>query len=280
MAIGIVTDSGACLPKEVSDALGIRVLPAYVNVGGKSYQDSVEIRSEEIEDLARAAGAPASTAVPSPLDFTKLYNNLAGQGVSEILSIHIGDGLSGMYNSALLGARSIPSLRIHVYNSQQLGPGQGFMAVIAAEMARVGSRMEEILEALDARVNRTYGFIGTFTLESPRRSGRINFAQYGIGTLLGIKPILRLYQNKLDVPFKARTLTQLEDRLLEIGTGLAPFERLATFHYLAPEPLAAWKSRIGPLVERSDSLMECELTPTVGVNAGPSIGFSCITKAG
>ena len=279
MAIAIVTDSGSSLPKAVCEALGIHVLPAYINVGGKSYQDSVEIRSEEIEDLARAAGAPASTAVPSPNDFTELYKTLAAQGATEILSIHIGDGLSGMYNAAIVGARSVPSTRIHVYNSLQLGPGQGMLAVIAAEMARAGRPLKEIQEALDGRLKRTYGFIATYTLEAPRRSGRINFAQYGIGTLLGIKPILRLYQNRLDVPYKARTATQVEDRLLAIGTELAPFERLATFHYLAPERLEAWKSRAGALIERSEALLECELSQTVGVNSGPSIGFSCITKS-
>ena len=47
MVVKIVTDSISDLPRDVAEALGITVIPAYVHFGDKTYRDGVEINREE-----------------------------------------------------------------------------------------------------------------------------------------------------------------------------------------------------------------------------------------
>lgn len=45
--VAIVTDSVACLPKELVKKYGIRVVPVHVIIDGKSYRDGVDITPTE-----------------------------------------------------------------------------------------------------------------------------------------------------------------------------------------------------------------------------------------
>ena len=47
MKVGIVTDSGSDLPRELAAELGIEIIPFHVNLNNKEYRDGIDITRQE-----------------------------------------------------------------------------------------------------------------------------------------------------------------------------------------------------------------------------------------
>jgi DegV family protein with EDD domain len=102
LTIRIATDSTCDLPQEIIRKYGIAVVPLYIHAGGRAYQDSVDIsRWEFYQRLPSFRPAP-TTAVTSPEVFRWAYEQLAAEGATEVLSIHISVKLSAMVAIALV----------------------------------------------------------------------------------------------------------------------------------------------------------------------------------
>ena len=65
MKIGFVTDSTADVPENLASQYGIEVVPALVNIDGKSYADGVEISREEFYTRLPAMIPLPTTSAPS-----------------------------------------------------------------------------------------------------------------------------------------------------------------------------------------------------------------------
>ena len=104
MSIRIVTDSTCDLPQEVIHKYGIRVVPMYIHTNGDSYLDGIDLTREEFYRRLPDLDPAPTTAAPSPKKFHQVYEELAKEGASEILSIHISVSLSAVFNVATLAA--------------------------------------------------------------------------------------------------------------------------------------------------------------------------------
>src|SRR5690242_3540203 len=111
MSIVLVTDSTASLPVEVAAARGITVVPLQVIIGATSYDEGVEggATPEMIAEALRS-WTPVSTSRPNPEEMLEIYEGLAVQGATEIVSIHLSADLSGTFESAQLASKraSVP----------------------------------------------------------------------------------------------------------------------------------------------------------------------------
>lgn len=206
MKVALITDSTSDLPKPLRERLGIRVVPLYVNLGGRIYKDWEEITPEEIFAKVREGEAFPTTSQPSPEDFAQVYQE-ALQEADHVLSIHISAKLSGTVQSALLAAQNHPG-RITVFDSQAASLGIGMMVLRAHELLSQGHTLEDALSELE-RIRRDH-FVrfSVATLEFLRRGGRIGGAQALLGTLLGIKPILTLKEGRVEAAGRARGRTE------------------------------------------------------------------------
>ena len=123
MTIRIVTDSTCDLPEDIITAYGISVVPLYINFNHEGYLDGVELSREEFYTRLPDANPLPTTATPSPLKFTHVYERLAAEGATEILSIHAHLFPAGM---ASLSAEVTPVIGTHI------GPGAVGFACVAA----------------------------------------------------------------------------------------------------------------------------------------------------
>src|SRR5512143_3741676 len=105
MPVRIATDSTCDLPAEVVARYGIRVVPLYINVGSQSYLDGIDMTREEFYRKLPAFTKQPTTAVPSPQKFRAMYDALADEGASAVLSIHISSSLSAIVNVAQVAAQ-------------------------------------------------------------------------------------------------------------------------------------------------------------------------------
>lgn len=272
MTIKIVVDSGCDVPDDLVAALGITVIPLYVNIGDKSFGEGVDISREEFYAKLPTYEPYPTTAAPPAGTFTEVYERLAAAGATEILSMHISSLLSNTYNAARLGAEAAENAVVRLYDTEQIAAGSGLLAIVAAEAAQAGCSMDEIVAMLDARRGQTRVFGMIDTLESLRRGGRVSWAQFGIGSLLQIKPVMMITAGEISIQAKVRTRKRAIAKMQEMVSEYLPFERFAIIHVNAPDAAAE-------LLEESKALFPADVTPlllSVGAAVGTHLGIGAV----
>jgi DegV family protein with EDD domain len=283
--VRVVTDSTADLPPDVAEALDITVIPAYVQFGPESFRDGLDLsRDEFFRRLVQGPVLP-TTAAPAVGVFVDAYRlaaergAAAGLGFEGILAIHVSSRLSGLYNAARLGAEAA-GVPVRLVDSQQVSIGTGILAVLAARAARAGMGLDDIEAMATAQAERVYLFAMLETLDYVQRSGRLGKAQWLVGTVLNIKPIIRVRLGEVLPPRDIlRTRARAMDRLVELAEELAPFDGLAVVHARAPEQARGLMERLQP-VAPDGGIVFGEVGVTIGTYAGPgAVGFIGVQAA-
>lgn len=277
MPVRIVTDSTCDLPARVVSALGIYVVPLYINAGSRSYLDGVDITREAFYQQLPTFPVQPTTAVPSPQKFRAVYDALADEGADEILSVHISTALSAAANVAETAARETTSAAVTVIDSRQLSLGTGFLVERAALMARGGCSAAEIMAALRQQIQHTRVSAALDTLEFLRRSGRMSGFLSSLGELLQIKPILTMFDGAPGTE-RVRTRKHAVRRLVEMAQSYAPFDKIAFLHSGAVDQAQALMREMQDLIPGGDTWLEM-INPVLGAHIGPGvIGFAAISK--
>jgi DegV family protein with EDD domain len=275
MSIRIVTDSTCDLPQSIVEQYEIAVVPLFINFGDRGYLDGVEISREEFYRRLPESNPLPTTATPNPDMFCRIYNRLASEGATEILSIHMSVSLSATVDTAHLCAKESQSVPVTVLDSRQLSMGTGFLVLAAAKLAAQDCSMSEILGSLEDQIKRTHVFAALDTLEFLKRSGRMSAAVAGLGTLLQIKPLLKMYDGSPTVE-RVRTRSGATRRLINLLTELAPLERLAILHTHAPERAEELRRQVRHLLPAGE-VPSLDITPVIGAHIGPgAAGLACV----
>ncbi|MAT98530.1 MAG: hypothetical protein CL608_15415 [Anaerolineaceae bacterium] len=280
MTIKIVTDSACDVPPELARQFDITVVPVYINVGEKSYLEGIELSREQFYNRLPTFSDYPTTAAPSVGAFTQLYEKLTAAGATQILSMHIAHDLSAVYNTARVGAAAAKSAPVTLFDTRQITLGAGLLVLLAAEAVAAGKTVAEIVTMLNEKVRRTHVFGMINSLESLHRSGRVSWPQFGIGTLLQIKPIMMITDGVISAAAKVRTRKRALSQMLKMVAELAPFERLAIIHVNAQEAaeelcqlssdLFAGLSDAAPLIQG--------VTPAIGTHLGVgAVGFAAVS---
>jgi fatty acid-binding protein DegV len=77
--IAVVTDSVACLPPELVEAYGIRIVPVRIILGERIFRDGIDVTAEEVYAWQRAGIMPTSSQ-PSVGDFLETYRGAGPAG--------------------------------------------------------------------------------------------------------------------------------------------------------------------------------------------------------
>ena len=277
MTIRVVTDSTCDLPASTIEKYNIKVVPLYINVGEEEYLDGIDITREEFYTKLPDFSTHPTTAVPSPMKFKAIYDALAEEGATEIISIHISEALSAMVNVARAAAQETVSAAIHIVDGRQLSLGTGFLVEKAAELASKGLKLTEIMDTLHSQIKRTYVFAALDTLEFLKRSGRMNRWVSNLGSLLQIKPILTMHDG-LPGNEKVRTRDKALKRVVQLLESVGKIERIALVHTHAPERIAELKKMAEHLLPKGDIISE-DITPVIGAHIGPGTAGFAVTAA-
>jgi DegV family protein with EDD domain len=277
MNLRIVTDSSADIPAEQASALGISVLPLFIHVGSRSYRDDVDLsRAEFYRRLPEFHPAP-KTAAPGPEVLRGMYERLADEGASEIISVHVAGRLSSMMDTARMAARGMRRAAVTVFDAGQLSLGTGFAVLAAARAAAQGCSLAQVIRLMEDQLTRTYVFAALDTFIYLRRSGRVNTLIAALGGLLHIKPLMKMHAG---VPSAERVRTQAGavQRLTRLLTDHLPLEQAAIVHSAARDRAEALLRQVRNLLPQGETPI-VEISPVIGVHTGPGVlGFVCVRK--
>ena len=279
MTIKIVTDSTCDLPEGVVTEHGITVVPLYINFGDQSYLDGVELSRQEFYERLPDYESPPTTAAPGPEMFRRTYERLADEGATEVLSIHISISLSAIVDVARLAAKETDALPVTVFDSRQLSLGTGFLVLTAAKAVAGGRSMDEIIALLEEQISRTHVFAALDTLEFLRRSGRMSRVMAGLGSVLRIKPLLKMYDGSPTAE-RVRTRKRAIERLISLLSDLVPLEQVALVHTHAHDRAEDLRQQVQHLLPEGETL-SVEVTSVIGAHIGPgAVGFACVSARG
>ncbi len=264
----IVLDSTADFPEAPERFANWRVVPLYVLFGDESYRDYVELSPADFYARLRTADTLPTTSQPTPGDFLKTYEELAGY--ERIYSLHISAVLSGTYQSATTAAAELGD-KVRTVDSETASAALAMLGLAVQRRLERGTTDEEI-DALVQRFREQSGLIFTVdTLEFLRRGGRIGRASAWAGQLLHVKPLLTIKREV--VPLKrvrgnAKAMKEFVSQFTSETTD-SPTLKVGIVHADAPERAEQLKKMVHGERPQAEVEIVTTLGAVVGTHGGP-----------
>lgn len=276
--IKIVADSVCDLPPHLSQELGVIIVPCFVNYGGNSYaDDGVElVREQFYNELSRIHPHP-TTAAPSPgVALEKL--RMALEDADHVVCINVPAKLSATLNTMRLAAEQLIPEKITLVDSTNVSLGIGFQVIAAAQVARETGDLQQVLETIEAVRRSSTVYATAETMEYLKRSGRVSAVVASVGSLLQIKPVIRIQESEVHPAARVRTFSKALDKLIEYAEADAPLEKLAVLHINNPDAAQEVKSRLSHLLPE-ENIFFGMIGPTIGTHIGPgAVGVGTLKK--
>jgi len=270
MPVRIVTDSVADIPAGVIAELGISVIPVLLRFGEETYRDGIDITTDQFYERLVSSKVMPTTSVPSMDMFARTYARLAEE-TDEILVIMLSSKLSGLYNAALQSAGLLESnCRIDVVDSGCAVMAQGFVVIKAAQAAKAGASLDEILKIVHANLPRVDIRAAFDTLEYLKRGGRIGKAQALLGAMLKVNPIVMIKDGLVEPAGRARSRAMAIDHLYDFAAGYSHIEELAVEDAACPDDGKLLVKRLGKIFPE-ERIYRSRTTPVIGAHTGPGL---------
>ena len=143
----IYTDNGSDIPEEFAREYNIETLNLATIIDGVVYNQGVELKKDKFYEML-AAGAKPTTSQINP-DQAKAFFEDRITDSDEFLFICISSGLSGTYQSLVVGAREVmekyPGKRIEVVDTLTGSLGEMLLIYKAVAMRQAGKSFDEVV---------------------------------------------------------------------------------------------------------------------------------------
>ena len=188
--IKITADRIIDLPVKELEKLNISTISCYVNMGGESYDDMINISPDEIFAHLKKTGELAKTAAKSPDAYYNFFKQFTDKGLP-IIHFAASSGTSLICSCAKMAAERLPN--VYVVDTLSLSGGLALLAGYAMELIKKGQTDPKIIYelCLEKREKLQSSFV-IETLECLHKGGRCSSLQYLAARILKIKPVISL----------------------------------------------------------------------------------------
>lgn len=221
----IITDSTANLTEKLIKENGITEIPfPYFCDGRECACTSLEEFDDEKYYSAIKNGLKITTSQINPQKYIDLFRAPLEAG-KDILFIGLSSGISGSFTSATMAKSQLteefPERKIELIDSLGASLGEGLLALEAAKCRADGMQLKETAEKIITLRDRMYQVFTVDDLMHLKRTGRLSNAGAIIGTVLGIKPLLKGDSEGKIVAFekirgRARTINAMAEKYLSL----------------------------------------------------------------
>lgn len=209
MSYLIVMDASADIDSKVFIEEDIRFIPMQYSLN-EEMRESKGIESEELLKSfydSQRSGELTKTTQITPYQYINFFSKLLNEGYS-ILYLSLSSGLSSTYQSAMLAASELndehKDEKVYVVDSLGATGGIGVLLELACKYRKEGKSIEENCALLNNAKLKLHHFFMVQDLMYLKRGGRVSGATAVVGTVLGIKPILKIDENGKLVSFTKR----------------------------------------------------------------------------
>ncbi|SFM23922.1 EDD domain protein, DegV family [Gracilibacillus orientalis] len=215
MKVAVITDSTAYISDSHRKEKNIHMVPLNVVIGNDSYQEEIDISTEEFYQKIKEVEQFPKTSQPSIGLITEKLEELAAN-YDQAIFITLSSGISGAFQSVVTAQSMVEGIEVFPFDSEISCMAQGFYVLEAAEMAQDGQDAETIISRLHEIKGSLRAYFMADDLTHLHRGGRLNGAQALIGSMLQVKPILHFEDTKI-VPYeKIRTKKKALKRIFQL----------------------------------------------------------------
>ena len=201
--IRIFSDSTSDLPAELIQRYSIGIVPLYVVFEDQTYRDGVDLTPSQLFEKVSKQGKLPKSAAPSPADFSRAFAPFIEKG-ERILYISLSSELSSTYQNARIAGEDFETGAVTVFDSLNLSTAIGVQVLQAARDAENGMDVSLIMQKLEKMRPEVETEFAIDTLEYLHKGGRCSGMQNLIGSLLSIRPIIKVIDGKMTPAYKVR----------------------------------------------------------------------------
>jgi len=185
--VAIIIDTTSNMSQEIADRYDVRLMPAGITMGGKTYPDT-EINLtdfyEKLPKWKKAGNMPTSTAVPISV-FLDVYRQLSRKAEA-ILYISQSAKFSLSLNAALqakqMAQDELSQTAIEVVDCATVCGAQMLIAIEAARAAAAGKNLPEVVEVTNNMIKKVNEITFSDDLYYLAKGGRIHKARPWAGS--------------------------------------------------------------------------------------------------
>lgn len=194
----VVTDTSANLPAPLLEKHGIGVIPFFYTERGS---EKCCLDTEAFEDGAGReyyaklkAGERVTTSQINPQSYAEFFEPMLRNG-EDVLYVGMSSGISNSFNSSAAAAEQLraayPERKLIVFDTLAASLGEGKAVLRAVSCRDNGMSIEETVKLLEKERHDLYQVVLLDDLMFLHRGGRVSAPKALLGTVLGIRPILK-----------------------------------------------------------------------------------------
>ena len=195
MSYQIITDSCCDLTEEQLKNLQVTCANLTVLYNGENHSNfsdpaAVKAFYDELRN-----GVMATTAAANPMDWADLMLPALKEG-KDVLVLAFSSGLSTTYQSAVIASKHMeenyPDRKVIVVDTLCAALGQGLLVKLACDKRDAGMSIEEVAAWVEENKQNLCHWVTVDDLSHLKRGGRISATTALVGTMLNVKPIIRV----------------------------------------------------------------------------------------
>lgn len=273
--VRIITDSGCDITPEAEKEWEhiLCVMPFAISYNNDTKLDRVEIDIDEFYTVLKENQEIPKHSQITQIQFEDKYRELYNDGARTIIVDLIDSHGSQTYSQAIIAADNIkeelPDLDVRVIDGRSYSLGYGYAVVEACKKLSEGQTVESVVSYLEDWASHVEALLVGFDLRHMKKSGRISAAASFLGELMGLKPLIVLYDEVTQVLKKARGEKAIIDAAVETAAARmipkTPYYVITTTHPdLEKEFIDKLTKKIG-----YPPAMISKMGVVVSCNAGP-----------
>lgn len=214
---GIIIDSTFYFSDKELARMDIKKVSLNLIDKNESFKEA-EIDNKFVHDRLNA-GHKLTTSQPSPGEFLDAYEEMFAKGHEKIFVLTLAKPLSGTYQSALLARNMLDDQsKVHVFQSILASFGNELLTERLYELIEQDKSVEDIVSQIETYIKNSHLIISVGSLISMFKSGRLSRTKAAIGTVMRIKPIIKMGEGKLDLFKSARSHKKVISEMMEYMT--------------------------------------------------------------
>jgi len=271
--IRIITDSAACLQRDFCARHGIEMVSLSLALKGQVYEEGFpDTYADFYARMIREDEIPRSSQ-PSVAAFAGAFERARNDGY-EVVAPMLTSGVSGTYQSACMAAEMVDPEAITVIDTRFGGSAMYFFIEAALEAIEQGKQRAEVVARILSAMKRTTYDMTVSTLDYLKRGGRLSNVQAFFGSILNLRPHIRLRDGALVALNRLRGQAKVIDAI--IADIPAHASKISVCHVLAADLANAVSERLAKLFPKA-LVRTDEMGPVIGCNLGPgALGIAYI----
>lgn len=213
--IAWITDSTAFLTDELKNHPDVYVVPLGIIFGDQAFEDGIDLNTDELYHRIRSDKEVPKTSQPSTGRFAELFERLKDEYESAI-AVHVSSKLSGTLSSCRSGAE-MAQFPLETIDSKSMSYAITYLLQKGIQMNEKNMDYNDIVNNLRELADHSENYILLGSLDQFYKGGRMSGTSYLLGSILKIKPIIRINRNgEFELFEKVRSEKKAVVRMIEL----------------------------------------------------------------